>query len=100
MAFRVYDTEKERWVKDKVYLSPEGEMFIIKHSIFGWNRIPLALSEDRYILHKAINLHDKNNNMVFEGDYIRAEVDSNKFVTGIVTYAYWHGGVRIHRSNR
>lgn len=97
MSYRVYDTEKKEWVKDNIYLNPEGELFLIKKSVFGAVKIPLALSSDRYIYHEDIGLTDKVGKEVFEGDYIRAvvgKVDENdensedKVEIGLVTYAH------------
>lgn len=88
MGYRVYDTEKKQWVRDNIYLSPEDELFLIKKSIFGMVKIPLALDTDRYICHKDINLYDKNETLVYEGDYIKAHVDENKDVIGVVAYAH------------
>ena len=85
--YRVYDNEKKCWIKDNVYLSPDGELFLIKRSAFGWTKLPLALSQERYIYHKAIDLWDKNQNQIYEGDYIQAKVDENKTVIGLVAFA-------------
>lgn len=85
--YRVYDNEKKCWIKDNVYLSPDGELFLIKRSAFGWTKLPLALSQERYIYHKAIDLWDKNEKQVFEGDYIQAQVDKDKSVIGMVVFA-------------
>ena len=97
MAYRVYDVEQEKWVKNNVYLNPDGELFLIKKSIFGMVKIPLALSPERYIYHEDIGLADRTGRDVFEGDYIRAvvgKVDENdensedKVEIGLVTYAH------------
>lgn len=88
MEYRVYDDEKKCWVKDNVYLNPDGELFLIKRSAFGWTKVPLALSQERYMYHKAIDLLDKNQKQVFEGDYIQAKVDEDKSVIGLVAFAH------------
>lgn len=85
--FRVYDNERKEWVKDNIYLNPNGELFLIKRSAFGWTKLPLALSQERYTYHKAIDLWDKKNVQVYEGDYIQAKVDENKTVVGVVVFA-------------
>ena len=86
--FRVYNTEKKQWVKDNIYLSSDGELFLIKKSVFGMVKVPLALSQDKYIYHKAIDLWDKENVQVFEGDYIRARVAEDREEIGLVSYAH------------
>lgn len=87
MAFRVRDTFKGRWVADDIYLSPKGELFKIKQSLFGMVRVPLALDATRYIYHRAIDLWDKKNVQVFEGDYILAQVAEDRSVVGLVAFA-------------
>lgn len=87
MAYRVYDNEQKKWTKDNIYLSPDGELFKIKQSVFGWFKVPLELSQDRYIYHIDIGLFDKNDTLVYEGDYIKAQVSKNKSVIGLVAYA-------------
>ena len=96
MKFRVYDTEGKKWIKDNVYMSPDGNLFKIKQSLFGMVKIPMALDSYRYICHRNIWLTDKDGNEVFEGDYIRAVVEQTneneengyeKIVIGFVIYA-------------
>lgn len=87
MAYRVYDNEKKVWLKDNIYLNPDGELFLIKKSIFGMVKVPLVLSPDRYIYHKSIDLWDKNQKQVHEGDYINAQVSEDKSVIGLVAFA-------------
>ena len=86
MSYRVYDTEEKKWLKDNIYLNPDGELFLIKRSAFGWTKLPLALSEDRYVYHRNIRLQDKNENEIYEGDYIRAHVAEDKDVVGVVAF--------------
>lgn len=92
MAFRVYDIDKKKWIKDNVYLSPNDELFLIKKGLFGTTKI----SADNYVFHKDIGLYDKKNKLVYEGDYIKAvvgkvnEKDENsedKIEIGLVSYA-------------
>lgn len=87
MEYRVYDTKEKKWVWNKVYLTPSGELYIINQSVLGWTKMPLALSQDRYVYHKAIDLWDKNQKQVFEGDYIQAQVDKDRSVVGLVSFA-------------
>ena len=87
MSYRVYDLEQKCWVSDNIYLNQNDELFLIKQSLFGMIKIPLKLSEDRYVYHKDINLYDKESHLIHEGDYIRAEVSDDKVVIGVVVYA-------------
>lgn len=87
MEYRVYDTKEKKWIWNKVYLTPSGELYVINQSVLGWTKMPLALSQDRYVYHKAIDLWDKDGKQVFEGDYIQAQVEDDKTVIGLVTFA-------------
>ena len=87
MLYRVYDREKKNWIKNNVYMTPDGELYKIKSSLFGWSKVPLTLDGDRYVCHRAIDLYDKNQELVYEDDYIKAQVDKDKSVIGIVSYA-------------
>ena len=88
MGYRVYDNEKKCWVKDDIYLNPNGELFLVKRSAFGLIKLPLALSQERYMYHRAIDLWDKNDVQVHEGDYIQAWVEEDKSVIGLVAFAH------------
>lgn len=86
MEYRVYDIEGKRWVGNKVYLTPDGELYTMNQSIFGRTKLS-ELSQERYVYHKAIDLWDKNQKQVFEGDYIQAQVEENRSVIGMVAFA-------------
>ena len=86
MGFRVFDTEKKKWIKENVYMNLDGELFLIKQSLFGMTKVPL--DANRYINHNAIDLYDKNQNQVYEGDYVKARVADDRTVIGMVVFAY------------
>lgn len=86
--FRVYDNEQKKWVKDDVYLTPYDELVKIKQSVFGLVKVPLSLSPDKYTFHRDIGLYDKDGDLVYEGDWLRATVSEDKTVVGLVTYAH------------
>lgn len=86
MEYRVYDTKKKKWVDNKTYLTPNGELYVINQSVLGWTKLS-ELSQDRYVYHKSIDLQDKYGKEVFEGDIIKAQVDEEKEETGLVVYA-------------
>ena len=84
--FRVYDNILEQWVVDDVYLSPEGNLVMVKR-IMGLTKSPIVLNKDKYTYHKSIGLKDMNRVEVFEGDYVSAKVDDNKEIVGLVAFA-------------
>lgn len=85
MSYRVYDKKKKRWVKDDIYLTPDGELLQSTKSLFG-NKLTFV-SQDRYVYQKAIELNDKNNVPIYIGDYLEAKVSENKTISGMVTFA-------------
>lgn len=85
--FRVYDTQACEWIRDNIYLNPDGNLFLIKKSIFGKPKKLVLLDSDRYVWHQDIELYDKENNPIFVGDYIRAEVSEDRSVIGLVCFA-------------
>lgn len=87
MEYRVYDTEDKKWIDNKTYLTSDGELYIINQSVLGWTKLS-ELSQERYVHHKAINLWDKNDIRVYEGDYIQAQVDEHRSVVGLVAFAH------------
>lgn len=81
--YRVFDKKKNQWVDD-IIKDTQGTLYKVKKSIFG-KRI-IYINQDRYICHDFFGLYDKNNIKVFEGDYLKAEVDKNKSVIGLVSF--------------
>ena len=86
MSFRVYDKKKKRWVNDNVYLTPNGDLLKSSQSAFGWTKLP-PVSNGRYVYQKSIDLYDKNNTLIYMGDYVKAQVAEDRVITGLVTYA-------------
>lgn len=86
--FRVYDKEQDKWVKNNIYMNSNDDLYLIKQSLFGMIKIPLALDIERYICHRDIGLYDKYDVLIFEGDFVKAQVDEDKEVIGLVAYAY------------
>ncbi len=89
--FRVYDNEKKCWVNENIYMSTNGDLFILKNNnkiIFNADKLTLLQDNGRYICHKDINLYDKDSLLVYEGDYLRAKVSEDRTVIGLVVYAH------------
>ena len=84
--FRVYDTEKSKWMKN-VYMSTNGDLYLLKNNKF-FNNLKFLPDDDRYICHKDIALYDKDNVLVYEGDYLEAKISERKTVIGLVAYAH------------
>ena len=85
MAFRVFDKKKKRFVKDNIFLTPDGELVESKKSIWG-NKMTF-IDQNRYVYQRYIGLEDKDNNPIFIGDYLEARVADDEIVTGIVSFA-------------
>lgn len=85
MSYRVYDKKKKRWVKDDIYLTPDGELLQSTKSLFG-NKLTFV-SQDRFVYQKAIELNDKNDVPIYIGDYLEAKVAEDKTIRGMVTFA-------------
>lgn len=86
MSYRVYDKKKKRWVEDKIFMTPNGDLLKSDKSILGWTK-PTFVSENRYVYQKAIDLYDKDGTPIYVGDYLKAKVAEDRTVTGLVTFA-------------
>ena len=84
--FRVYDTEQRKWLTENVYLTPNYNLYMSKKNLFGIEKLKL-LQDSHYVYHRAIDLFDKNEKLIYEGDYLKCKVSENKIVYGLVTYA-------------
>ena len=86
--YRVYDLDKQKWLKSGIYLSPNphSELYTIKKSRFGKEKLCLVPS-DKYVIHKEIGMCDKNNVVVHEGDFVKAKISEEKTLIGLVTFA-------------
>ena len=90
--FRVRDIKNKKWV-DNVILSPNGELYKVKKFLFMNKLVPV--SYDEYVYHNCTYLYDKNGTLIYEGDYIEAEISENEedeiseneTVIGIVYFA-------------
>lgn len=85
MMYRVYDNKEEKWLREGFFLSPNGDMYIPKKSLF-LNKLTLA-SEQRYVVQNEIGLHDKNGKLIFEGDICKIAALN---VVGVIAYVSQH----------
>lgn len=87
--YRVYDTEEQRWITNNIYLSPDpnSKLYALKKNIFGKMKM-VPVSDERYVIHKSIDLYDRNKELIYQGDYIKASVADDRIVIGMVAYAY------------
>ncbi len=86
MSYRVWDKKRKRFINENVYLAPDGELYESSKTIFGQNKLT-AVSQDRYVYQKYIDLDDKNGTPIYMGDYLKAQVADDRIVTGVVSYA-------------
>lgn len=88
--YRVYDNKAKKFIRENIFLAPNGDIYIYKKSFFR-DKLTLV-SEIRYIWQKDIGIMDKNRKLIFEGDIVKiAELD----VVGVVAYAEQHASYYI-----
>lgn len=85
MSFRVYDKKKKRFVTDNIFLTPDGELVESKRSLWG-NKMTFV-DQNRYVYQRYIDLVDRNNNPVYIGDILEAQVAEDRVIRGMVTFA-------------
>lgn len=85
MSYRVYDKKKKRFVTDNIFLTPDGELVESKKSVWG-NKMTFV-DADRYIYQRYVELNDRNKVPIYIGDTLEAQVDENRVVKGVVTFA-------------
>ena len=87
MQYRIYDSMEKTWVKDNIYLAPDGNLYEKRKSFFGITKLNIIGNIHRYIIHKAIKLYDKNYDYIYEGDLLEAQVEEDKKIRGVVIYS-------------
>lgn len=85
MSYRVYDKKKKKFVTDNIFLTPDGELVESKKSLWG-NKMTFV-DGNRFVYQRYIGLNDKNNTPIYIGDNLEAEVDEDKTINGMVTFA-------------
>lgn len=85
MSYRVYDKKKKKFVTENVYLTPDGELVESKKSLFG-SKLTFV-DQNRYVYQKYIELNDKNDTMIYMGDYVEANIAEGRTITGLVTFS-------------
>lgn len=85
--FRVFDKKNQKWITKNIYMSQDGDLYIFKKTIFSGAKLE-PLEEGMYVCHRDIGLCDKNDELIFEGDSLKAEVSDNRIVKGIAVFAH------------
>lgn len=85
MSYRVYDKKKKKFVTDNVYLTPDGELVESKKSLFG-NKMTFV-DKNRFVFQRYIELNDKDGIPIYIGDCLEAQVEEDRVVKGVVTFA-------------
>ena len=85
MPYRVWDKKKKHFIKDNIYLNPDGELIESKKSLFG-NKMTFV-DQNRYVYQRSIGLPDMNGKEIYIGDYLEARVADDRVIRGIVTFA-------------
>lgn len=84
--YRVYDTQKKRWLKYDVYLMPNGDLYKLEKPIFRKRNTLKQLSTERYIVHRDIGLTDKNGVLIYQGDIVKAMINEDETINAEVGY--------------
>lgn len=84
---RIYNIKTKKWETDNIFIAPNDDLYTMKRTIFCKKEL-IPISDEDYVIHRDIELFDKNVKLVYEGDYIRARVSDDKTVIGLVTYAH------------
>lgn len=87
--YRVYNLEQKEWINDGIYLPPNtyNDVYVLKKGLFGKKKLILE-PDGKYVVHKDIEMCDKDGDMIYEGDYLQAIVANEEVVVGLVTYAH------------
>lgn len=80
--YRIYDKEKKCWVRENIFLAPNEDIVMLTKGLFGRKKLSLV-PNSRFIFQRDIDLLDKNNVRIYEGDIVQ-NTDANYI--GIVTY--------------
>ena len=83
--YRVYDNKEKKWLREGFFLSPNGDMYISKKTLFS-NKLVLA-SEQRYVLQHEVGMNDRNGKLIFEGDICKIAARN---VIGVIAYIPEH----------
>lgn len=89
--YRVYDTEKKKWIIEECVLSPKGELYKTNKQVSNaiklisfHNKISFYLDiNSRFILQRSILLQDKTDKEIYEGDILK----TTKNIIGVVSYS-------------
>ena len=84
--YRVYDTQKKRWLKYDIYLMPNGDLYKLEKPIFRKRNTLKQLSNERYIVHRDIGLTDKNGILMYEGDICEAMINEDETINAEIAY--------------
>lgn len=82
--YRVYDNEKKCWVKEDIFLSPIEDVIIFVNNLFGRKK-PSLVPSSRYVYQRDIELLDKDDVLMYEGDIVQGDTTDIHFI-GIITY--------------
>ena len=85
MGYRVYDKKRKKFIQDNIFLTPDGELVESKKSLFG-NKMTFV-DQNRYVYQRYIGLSDKNNQPIYIGDCLEAQIAEDRTVRGMVTFA-------------
>lgn len=87
--YRVYDKKEKQWLTDGVFIAPNDDKYKVKNGIIGNKKLEL-IPDFRYIYQNCIQIKDKNNKWIFEGDILKVydPLGLNDDKVGLVSYCH------------
>ena len=72
--FRIFDKIENEWMDNEdVALTPDGDIVLIRTGFFGKITLEYSQEDSRYIVHKDVELFDKEDELIYEGDFCESD---------------------------
>ena len=84
--YKVFNNKEKHWVKDNVYIAPNGDIFDLRKMPFGMVKMSKA-KDEKYTIYYSTDVFDMHGTRIYEGDICRL---SESDTYGVVAYAEQH----------